>query len=212
MKTAKFALLALIGSLSFAPLSLALHSLAPLSLAPVSLSAQEPRHHHDADEKVGSVDLPLPVRPKFSRNSSVASRCCIRLSTKWPMGDSRRWPKRSALRHGLLGNGDDCLPELWDRPGKAALAQGAELLAKARSLPPPSAHERDYIQALSVFYSETDKLDHNQRADAYPKRCRAFTNAILTTTKPPSFTRFRFWPLVPSATPISPTPKPPLRY
>src|SRR5208283_1631829 len=40
---------------------------------------------------------------------------------------------------------------------------------KARSLKPPTARERDYILALTVFYSETDKLDHNQRADAYAK-------------------------------------------
>src|SRR5207248_3142351 len=40
--------------------------------------------------------------------------------------------------------------ELWNRPTKADLAQGAELLAKARSLKPPTARERDYIQALSA--------------------------------------------------------------
>ena len=57
--------------------------------------------------------------------------------------------------------------QLWNRPSKADLAQGAELLAKARSLKPPTARENDYIVALSVFYSNTDKLDHNQRADAY---------------------------------------------
>src|SRR5438094_8315247 len=42
MKAARFALLAFIGT---------------LSLAPLSLSAQEPQHHHDVDEKLGTVSF-----------------------------------------------------------------------------------------------------------------------------------------------------------
>ncbi len=170
MKTAKFALLALIGSLSFAPLSLALHSLAPLSLAPLSLSAQEPQHHHDADEEVGSVSFAtscaLEVQLQFERGVALL------YSFEYEMADGQfeqvaKKDPRCAMAY--WGQAMTLYHELWDRPGKAALAQGAELLAKARSLQPPTARERDYIQALSAFYSETDKLDHNQRADAYAK-------------------------------------------
>ena len=44
---------------------------------------------------------------------------------------------------------------------KADLAQGSEILAEARFRRPPTARERDYVLVLSVFFSDTDKLDHN---------------------------------------------------
>ena len=155
MKAAKFALLALIAS---------------LTLAPLSLSAQEPKHHHDVDETVDSVSFATScapeVRSQFERGVAllhsfeyeIADTHFEEIAKKDPRCAMAYWGQAMTLYH-----------ELWDRPSKAALAQGAELLAKARSLQPPTARERDYIQALSVFYSETDKLDHNQRADAYAK-------------------------------------------
>src|SRR5260370_16324452 len=48
MKPPKFALLAFIS---------------PLSLAPDLLSAQEPQHHHDADEKLGTVSFSTSCAP-----------------------------------------------------------------------------------------------------------------------------------------------------
>ena len=54
MKAAKFALLAGIGTLA----------LASLSVAAFLLSAQEPQHHHDADEQVGSVSFATSCAPE----------------------------------------------------------------------------------------------------------------------------------------------------
>ena len=48
MKARKSALLALIST---------------LSLTPDLLSAQEPQHHHDADEKLGTVSFPTSCAP-----------------------------------------------------------------------------------------------------------------------------------------------------
>src|SRR5207248_11261865 len=59
--------------------------------------------------------------------------------------------------------------QLWERPSKSNLELGADLLAKARANNPPTARERDYIQALAIFYAHTDKLEHAGRADAYAK-------------------------------------------
>jgi hypothetical protein len=59
--------------------------------------------------------------------------------------------------------------QLWDQPSKASLQRGSELLAKARELKAPTSRERGYIEALSVFYADSDKLDHSERADAYCK-------------------------------------------
>jgi tetratricopeptide (TPR) repeat protein len=153
MKTPKFALLAFIST---------------LSLAPDLLSAQEPQHHHDADEKLGTVFFPTSCAPavqsQFERGVAllhsfeyeVADAQFEEVAKKDPRCAMAYWGQAMTLYH-----------ELWNRPSKADLAQGAELLAKARSLKPPTARERDYVVALSVFYSDTDKLDHHQRADAY---------------------------------------------
>src|SRR6266566_1203089 len=155
MKAARFALLAFIGT---------------LSLAPLSLSAQEPQHHHDVDEKLGTVSFATSCAPavqsQFERGVAllhsfeyeVADAQFEEVAKKDPRCAMAYWGQAMTFYH-----------ELWNRPTKADLAQGAELLAKARSLKPPTARERDYIQALSVFYSDTDNVDHNQRAGAYAK-------------------------------------------
>ena len=132
------------------------------------LSAQEPQHHHEADEKLGTVSFPTSCAPAvqsqfergvallYSFEYEVADAQFEDVAKKDPGCAMAYWGQAMTLYH-----------QLWDRPNKAKLVQGAELLAKARALKPPTARERDYIQALSVFYSDTDKLDHNQRADAY---------------------------------------------
>jgi tetratricopeptide (TPR) repeat protein len=141
-----------------------------LSLAPDLFFAQEPQHHHDADEKLGTVSFPTScapaVQPQFERGVAllysfeyeVADAQFEEVAKKDPSCAMAYWGQAMTLYH-----------ELWNRPSKADLSQGAALLAKARSLKPPTARERDYVMALSVFYSDTDKLDLTQRADAYAK-------------------------------------------
>jgi tetratricopeptide (TPR) repeat protein len=155
MKAPNFVLLAFISILSFAP---------------DLFSAQEPQHHHDGDEELGTVSFSTSCAPavqsQFERGVAllhsfeyeVADAQFEEVAKKDPRCAMAYWGQAMTLYH-----------ELWNRPSKADLAQGAELLAKARSLKPQTARERDYVLALSVFYSDTDKVDHNQRADAYAK-------------------------------------------
>jgi tetratricopeptide (TPR) repeat protein len=154
-KSAGFFLLALTGS---------------LLLAPLSLSAQEPQHHHDVEEKLGTLTFATSCAPavqsQFERGVAllhsfeyeVAQAQFEEVAKQDPRCAMADWGEAMTLYH-----------ELWDRPTEADLAQGAQLLAKARSIKRLSDRERDYIQALSVFYSATGKLDHNQRAAAYAK-------------------------------------------
>lgn len=155
MKAAKFALLALVGT---------------LSLVPLSLSAQEPQHNHEVDEKLGTVSFATSCAPEVQ--SQFERGVALLHSFEYEIADAQfeevaKKDPRCAMAY--WGQAMTFYHELWSRPTKADLAQGAELLAKARSLQPPTARERDYILALSVFYSDSDKLDHNQRADAYAK-------------------------------------------
>lgn len=58
---------------------------------------------------------------------------------------------------------------LWERPDARALKQGAEAVAKAESLAPPTQRERDYVAAIAAFYQDSAKRSHQERAEAYAR-------------------------------------------
>ena len=62
--------------------------------------------------------------------------------------------------------------QLWDPPSRENLQRGASCLRKAQALKAPTAREQEYIGALKVFYTDTDKLDHEKRARAYSDSMR----------------------------------------
>jgi tetratricopeptide (TPR) repeat protein len=144
-----------------------------LALAPSCFAQDEPHHHHDVGEKLGTVSFPVSCAPvmqaQFERGMALlysfeyetAINQFEEIQKKDPACAMAYWGQAMSLYH-----------QLWERPSKADLQRGAELLAKARSLNPPTTRERDYIQALTVFYTDTDKLDHQKRAEAYTKAMR----------------------------------------
>src|SRR6267142_670279 len=141
-----------------------------LIFAPSCFAQNEPHHHHDAGEKLGTVSFPVSCAPatqaQFERGMALlysfeyetASDQFQEIQKKDPACAMAYWGQAMSLYH-----------QLWDRPSKTDLQRGAELLAKARSLNPPTARERDYIQALTVFYTDTEKIDHEKRAETYAK-------------------------------------------
>src|SRR5882757_5345059 len=141
-----------------------------LAFASSCFPQDEPHHRHDAAEKLGTVSFPISCAPatqaQFERGMALlysfeyetASDQFQEIQKKDPVCAMAYWGQAMSLYH-----------QLWDRPSKTDLHLGADLLAKARSLNPPTAREREYIQALSVFYSDTAKLDHEKRAEAYAK-------------------------------------------
>src|SRR6201993_2408505 len=144
--------------------------LAVLVFVPPPLPKNEPHHHHDSGEELGTVSFPVSctaaTQARFERGMALlysfeyetAINQFGEIQKKDPGCAMSYWGQAMSLYH-----------QLWDRPSKADLQHGAELLAKARSLNPPTARERDYIQALAIFYADTDKMDHEKRAEAYAK-------------------------------------------
>jgi hypothetical protein len=63
--------------------------------------------------------------------------------------------------------------QLWAPPLPASLKVGQEEIAKARAAARKSPRETDYIEALAVFYTDSDKLDHRSRALAYSRKMEA---------------------------------------
>jgi hypothetical protein len=58
---------------------------------------------------------------------------------------------------------------LWYPPSAAALKAGSDAVAKAQSIGAKTDRERDYIEAIAVFYRDSDKLDNRTRSIAYEK-------------------------------------------
>ncbi len=57
--------------------------------------------------------------------------------------------------------------QLWNHPDSATIKRASAELKKADKAKPPTDRERDYIHALSAFYSNSNKADNQARAVAY---------------------------------------------
>jgi hypothetical protein len=140
-----------------------------LSLAFVSAFAQEPAHHHDAAEELGTVNFPVScaagVQKTFTRGMTLlysfeyeqAQHAFEDVAQKDPACAMAYWGQAMGLYH-----------QLWDRPSTSSLQRGAELLKIASTLK-ATPREKDYIAALAVFYGNADQRKHEERAEAYSK-------------------------------------------
>jgi tetratricopeptide (TPR) repeat protein len=132
--------------------------------------AQSEPHHHDASEKLGSVSFATSCAPavqaQFERGVALLH------SFEYEQARSQFQEvanKDSRCAMGYWGQAMSLYHQLWEQPSKANLQLGTEFLAKARAVNPTTGRERDYIQALTVFFTDTDNLGHGKRADAYAK-------------------------------------------
>jgi hypothetical protein len=139
---------------------------------PTSLVAQHEQHEHPAGEpeKLGKVNFPVScdatVQLQFNRAVAMlhsfwyekANEEFGAIARKDPACGMAYWGIAMTLYHPI-----------WEAPGPAALKQGSEAVAKAKSAAPKTQRERDYIAAVEAFYKDSDKLDHHTRALAYEK-------------------------------------------
>jgi tetratricopeptide (TPR) repeat protein len=58
---------------------------------------------------------------------------------------------------------------LWSPPTQPELEKGAKAIAIAQSLSQKSKRESDYIEAISLFYKNWEKVDHHTRSVAFEK-------------------------------------------
>jgi tetratricopeptide (TPR) repeat protein len=141
-----------------------------------ALFAQEPEdhhHHHDEGESLGTVNFPVScshsVQAEFTRGMALlysfeyeeSEQAFEEISKDDPRCAMAKWGQAMSLYH-----------QLWDPPNKQTLERGAKLMAEAKKLKAPTAREREYIGALSIFYTNTGKLDQEKRARAYSDAMR----------------------------------------
>jgi tetratricopeptide (TPR) repeat protein len=133
------------------------------------VSAQEPhQHQHDATEKLGQVSFPISCRPatqqKFNRAMALlhsfqyveAEQAFTQITANELDCAMAWWGTAMSLYHPL-----------WLPPTPVELKKGWEAIEMARTANAKTQRERDYIEALVVFYKDANMLDHWQRARAY---------------------------------------------
>ena len=135
-------------------------------LSSATILAQE--HHHDA-EALGSVNFPVScaagVQETFTRGMALLYSFEYEQAQQAFESVARKDP---ACAMAYWGQGMSLYHQLWSRPSRATLQQGAELSKKAKQRK-STPREQDYILALAVFYTDTEKLGHQERAAAYSK-------------------------------------------
>lgn len=146
-----------------------------LVIAPATF-AQEPeeqQHHHDRAESLGTVNFPVSCTPAvkagFTRGMALlysfeyeeSQQAFEKVSAADPKCAMAKWGQAMSLYH-----------QLWEPPSKQNLQRGARLLAEAAKLKAPTSREQEYIGALTVFYTNTDKLNHEKRAHSYSEAMR----------------------------------------
>ncbi|HSM86970.1 MAG TPA: tetratricopeptide repeat protein [Candidatus Limnocylindrales bacterium] len=125
-------------------------------------------HHLMPGEKLGSVSFPVScaveVQRPFERGVALlhsfeyesADHQFQEVAEHDPQCAMAYWGRAMSLYH-----------ELWNRTSKEDLKRGHEWLEKARQLKTKTPREREYIDALAVYFQDSDKLEYRQRTSAY---------------------------------------------
>jgi tetratricopeptide (TPR) repeat protein len=137
----------------------------------------EGHHHHEdmTEVQVGTVHFPTSCSPAAQKS---IERGVAMLHSFWYEEAEKQFvqvekddPSCAIARWGVAMSH---WHQLWNRPDQTAMAQGDSELKKAKSLH-STARERDYINALDVFYSHADR--------PFPKRALAYSKAMEKVSK-----------------------------
>jgi len=135
--------------------------------------ADQGNHEALSSEQLGSVSFPTScaasVQKPFERGVALLHSFWYEEAEK-QFAEVAKNDKGCAMAH--WGIAMSWYHQHWDRPDAGVLKRGAGELAKARSLATKAtAREKEYIAALTKFYSDS-KQDHLARAAAYSAAMR----------------------------------------
>jgi hypothetical protein len=140
---------------------------AGLVLSSCSLLAQN-QHQAGPDEKLGTVSFSISCaatsQKPFERGVALlhsfeyeeADQQFQHIAASDPQCAMAYWGQAMSLYH-----------QLWSRPDNPDLLRGRELVQRAAQAKAKTQRERDYIDAISAFYHDSDTRDHDARAKAY---------------------------------------------
>jgi tetratricopeptide (TPR) repeat protein len=145
---------------------------------------------------IGAVALGSSVLPTFARDQGDTQFGTVHFSTSCNEVAQRRFDRAMRYQHSFwyraskeifeeaLAADPECAIAYWGialsflfnphvAPPAQNLALGIAALEKGKSLGAKTQRERDYIDALLVFYSDYDKIPHGQRVQKYLKAVEA---------------------------------------
>jgi tetratricopeptide (TPR) repeat protein len=127
-------------------------------------------HHHEelTQEQLGTVHFPVSCTPDaqktFEKGIALLHSFWYEEAEKTFLDAEKQDPKCAMA---YWGEALSLWHQLWDRPTAATIKQASAELKKADKAKAETERERDYIQALKAFYSNSKKTDHEARAQAY---------------------------------------------
>ena len=127
-------------------------------------------HHHEelTQDQLGTVHFPVSCAPdvqkSFEKSVALLHSFWYEESEK-AFQEIQKQDRKCAMAY--WGEGMSAWHQLWDHPDAARIEKELAGLKKAEKVKAKTERERDYIAALRTFYSNSDKLDHKQRAKAY---------------------------------------------
>ena len=141
-----------------------------LSLALSAALASSPAAAHELDGKLGKVHFKVECNAKAQQEFDLAMAYYHSFAwaqMKAPMDRALAADSGCGMVHWLQAFGSLDNPFAWpgNLPAKT-LADGAGLMEQARKTGLKTQRERDYVDALAVFFQDADKLAHRSRAVA----------------------------------------------
>jgi len=127
-------------------------------------------HHHEelTQEQLGTVHFPVSCTPDaqktFEKGIALLHSFWYEEAEKTFLDAEKQDPKCAMA---YWGEALSLWHQLWDRPTAATIKRASAELKKADKAKAKTERERDYIQALKAFYSNSKKADHEARAQAY---------------------------------------------
>jgi len=124
-----------------------------------------------AQEKLGKVDFPIScsteAQAQFNRAVAMLHSFWFPQAPKAFVAVSETDPG-CAMAHWGIAISQRANP-LVGPPDSAALKRGLASIERAKAIGAKTQRERDYINAIELFYKDSDKLDHRTRVLAYEK-------------------------------------------
>jgi tetratricopeptide (TPR) repeat protein len=142
-----------------------------------SIPADQQHHHHEMTaEKLGNVHFAVScsedAQKQFDRAVALlhsfgygrAEKAFNTVAETDPDCAMAYWGVAQTQFHQYWAA---AAPAMAPKPEE--LQKGSAAVEKARSTGKPSQREKDYIEAIGIFYKDSGKLDHQTRALAYEK-------------------------------------------
>jgi tetratricopeptide (TPR) repeat protein len=132
-----------------------------LGLLLLGVLTADDQHHHD----LGSVHFPVScttaAQKTFDRGAALLHSFWYDEAEKTFSEVTRADP---ACAMGHWGIAMSLYHPIWAPPTPADLKKGRDAVEKAKSAGAKTQRERDYIAAIEVFYKDSDKMAHRERA------------------------------------------------